>query len=228
MDRGENVGCEPRVDELPALAADAEVAAQERLRRRRAQTDEHARLHDVQLGLEPRPAGGHLGPVRLLVDAPLAARLPLEVLDDVGDVRKSPVDLRLVEGPVEQLAGGTHERAALAILIVAGLLADEHDLGLLGAFAEDGLRPGLPEIARLAALRRFAKRRQTQSLRQIGGRGSLGLPGLGDVARLVEERPLAHWLVLTLSAGCYTPSAPRPRKGPTGIGPGGGGLPASA
>ena len=43
------------------------------------------------------------------------------------------------------------ERVPLEILTVAGLLADEHDLRVRRALAEDGLRRRLPEIATAAA-----------------------------------------------------------------------------
>src|SRR5919201_19083 len=57
-------------------------APEESLRRRRAEADEHARLQHRDLGVEPRPASRDLAPVRLLVDATLPLRLPLEVLHD--------------------------------------------------------------------------------------------------------------------------------------------------
>ena len=44
--------------------------------------------------VEPGLAGAHLAGVRLLVDAPLPPRLPLEVLHGVGDVDRAPVDAR--------------------------------------------------------------------------------------------------------------------------------------
>ena len=65
--------------------------------------------------------------VRLLVDPALAARLPLEVLDGVRDVGP-PVDPGLGHALVEDSPGGADERPSGSILLVAGLLADEHDL----------------------------------------------------------------------------------------------------
>ena len=62
------------------------------------------------------------------MDPALAARLPLEVLDDVRDVSARPVDAGLVERLVEQPTGRTDERAAFAVLAVTGLFADEHHL----------------------------------------------------------------------------------------------------
>ena len=48
------------------------------------------------------------------------------------------VDAGLGERPVEELAGGADEGAALEVLLVAGLLADEGDGGADRTLAEDG------------------------------------------------------------------------------------------
>src|ERR671922_53641 len=147
---------------VAAVLRDAKVAAEQRLRGGRAEGDENARLHDRELGVQPRATRGDLGPVRLLVDAPLPARLPLEVLDDVRDVRERAVDAGLLERPVEQLPGRADERFAGLVLLIAGLLADEHRLRFRQSFAEDGLRPGLPEVARLASGSSVAERLQRE------------------------------------------------------------------
>src|SRR6266511_6359305 len=128
--------------------------------RRRTQADEHARPYDVELGLEPRPAGGDLRRVRFLVDAALAASLPLEMLDDVRHVDLAAVDPSVLEGLVQELAGRADERLARQVLLVARLLADEHHLGLARALTEDGLGGGLVEVAGGAAGRRRAQRGQ--------------------------------------------------------------------
>ena len=95
--------------------------------------DQHALL------LDPPAAGVDLRPARLGMDAALAARLELEVLDGVGDVSRLAIDAGVAEGAVEQLAGGTDERAAGKILLIAGLLADEHQRRIERPLAEHGL-----------------------------------------------------------------------------------------
>src|SRR5437764_4184204 len=106
------------VDPGAALLRDAELLAEQRLRRGRAEADEHARPHDGELGLEPRPAGRLLGPARLRVDPPLASGLPLEVLDHVRDIRLVSRDPGSLERLVEQPARRADERAALPVLLV--------------------------------------------------------------------------------------------------------------
>ena len=66
-------------------------------------------------------------------------------LDDVRDehVLAPPADRS--EQAHEQVAGAADERAALAVLVEARALADEHDLGRGIALAGHGLRPRLVE-----------------------------------------------------------------------------------
>src|SRR4051812_4512753 len=169
------------LDQLAPLPRDAKVAAKERLGRSRAETDEHTRLQHRNLGVEPWPAGGDLAPVRLLVDSSLALRLPLEVLDDVGDVDLRAVDPSLLEGAVEQLAGRADERTALEILLVAGLLPDEDDVRVRGPLAEHGLRAGLPERASLATRGGLPQLLQARPVWNQRGRGAVAV-----------DRKLAH------------------------------------
>jgi hypothetical protein len=101
MHRRHHPARQRRWDEPSALHAHPEVLAEERLRSRRAQADQRFGRERRDLGLEPRVAGAHLVRARLLVDAPLAPRLPLEVLDGVGDPDAAPLDAELGEHPVE-------------------------------------------------------------------------------------------------------------------------------
>jgi hypothetical protein len=101
MDGGRYGFRKPGFDELATVLRHPELPAEQRLCRRRAEEDEDARLHDLELGLEPGAAGGHLGPVRLLMDPAFASRLPLEVLDGVRDVGRRAVDSRGGERFVE-------------------------------------------------------------------------------------------------------------------------------
>src|SRR6266498_2675518 len=139
MDRRNDVRRELRVDGPSALAGDAEAPSEQSLGRRGAEAHEDVGLDDGELGVEPRPARRDLRPRRLRMDPALAARLPLEVLDHVRHVGECPVDARLAERLVEQTSRRSDKRAALAVLTVARLLADEHYLRALRAFTEDGL-----------------------------------------------------------------------------------------
>jgi hypothetical protein len=85
------------------------------------------RLHRLDLALEPLVAGVDLALRRGLVQAALAAQLPLEVLDRVGDIEVRAVHLGGLERAVEQPPGRADEGQALLVLLVAGLLAHQHD-----------------------------------------------------------------------------------------------------
>src|SRR5437660_5628205 len=97
------------LDELRALDRDAELRSDHCLSGGGSEADDGARLDHGDFGFEPWAAGGDLGGVRLLVDAAFAARLPLEMLDDVRDVDGLAVDARFGEGLVEERAARTDE-----------------------------------------------------------------------------------------------------------------------
>ena len=189
VDRRHDDRRELRGDELAAPLRHAERFPEQRLRRRRAQADDRARLHGLDLGQEPGHAGADLGGVRLRVDAALAARLPLEVLDRVGHVDGAAIDARLLEAAVEQPARRSDEGPALAVLVVARLLAHQHHAGARAALAEDGLGAALVEVARGAARGGGAQRRQGALAREErGGRAFVSL-GLGHAGALVQPGP---------------------------------------
>jgi hypothetical protein len=84
------------------------------------------------------------------VQPALAAGTPLEVLDRVGQVDLLALDLGALERPREDAAGRPDEGLALDVLAVAGLLADQHQLRLAQAGAEDRLGRVSPERAAAA------------------------------------------------------------------------------
>jgi hypothetical protein len=79
------------------------------------------------------------------------------MLHRVGEIDPLPADPRLLERAAQHVPSRSHERLALEILLVAGLLAHEHEPGVPGARPEDGLRRLLPQVARLASGSGFPK-----------------------------------------------------------------------
>ena len=65
----------------------------------------------------------------------------------VGDIDLFAVDAGFRKRAVEHVAGRAHERFAREVFLVAGLLADQHQPGLGGAFAKHGLCGVLPQRA---------------------------------------------------------------------------------
>jgi hypothetical protein len=104
----------------------------------------------VARGLEPLVAGVDFALRRGLVQAALAAQLPFEVLDGVGDVKVLPVYARRLEPAVEEPSRRADEGQPFLVLLVAGLLADQHHPGVGVASAEHRLRGVRPQRAVLA------------------------------------------------------------------------------
>lgn len=59
-------------------------------------------------------------------------------------------------GLTQKLPGGPHEWRAFTIFHIAGLLADQHELGAGAALAKHRLRRALPQVAALAVFRLLA------------------------------------------------------------------------
>jgi hypothetical protein len=97
-----------------------------RLRAAVAPSDDCRGFHDRPLLVEPPFAALDLVGVGPLVQAALAAHLVLEVLDGVGHEGVVACDACFRQGPVENLSGGPHEGPSGEILLVAGLLAHQH------------------------------------------------------------------------------------------------------
>src|SRR5215213_3362179 len=126
MDGGGHDRRELRVEKLTAVVRQPEGAPEQGFRRGRAEQYERLRAHDPELLVQPRPARIDLEPLRRLMDPPASPLLELEVLDDVRDVDVVSGDPHRAERPVQLAAGRPDERAALLVLLIAGLLAHEH------------------------------------------------------------------------------------------------------
>src|SRR5205085_5829971 len=115
-----------RLQNFAALASNAKLRSEDRLRRRRAHANEQARPNDSELRFEPGPARSDLARVRLLVDAALATRFPFEMLHRVGDVNLRPIDPRFLERAIENFSRRTDEWFAGEVFLVAWLFAQQH------------------------------------------------------------------------------------------------------
>ena len=78
-------------DELSALQCHSEAGTDERCGGG-AERDDDVRLHRLDLAFDPLAAGVDLALRRGLVQAALAAQLPFEMLDGIGDVEMLAVD----------------------------------------------------------------------------------------------------------------------------------------
>src|SRR5215208_5954233 len=92
VDRRQHDRREVGVEQAAAFLRDLELVAEQRLGGGRAEHDQRLGADLAQLRVQPGPAGADLAGVGLLVDAPLATLLELEVLDRVGDIGVGAVD----------------------------------------------------------------------------------------------------------------------------------------
>ena len=137
--------------ELLFLAVDArdpERPAGEELGGEVAERRDHLRLDQLDLAEEVRLAGLDLVRLRVAV----AGRAAFE---DVRHKDVVPGNPDSGEQPVEQLPGLADEGDALLVLVEAGSLADEHQVGARVPGAEDHLRPALSEPAARATGSRY-------------------------------------------------------------------------
>jgi hypothetical protein len=103
----------------------------------------------------------------------------LEVLDGVGLIRHLGVDVGIAERTREQSSGRTDERQALDVLLVAGLLTDQHHRRIRMAVTEDSLRGVLVQRTATAAA--------------CGSLQGIQSTILGQVSRRPGCRFGAHW-----------------------------------
>src|SRR3954452_7433493 len=85
--------------------------------------------------------------------ATLAARLPFEMLDGIGNVEFGAIEAGVHECTVKYCARGTDERMPFQIFDIAGLLANQDGAGARVAFAEYGLGGIAPQRASGTVLR---------------------------------------------------------------------------
>ena len=178
----------------PAVLADLDGLAVDGSCCAATQTQDELGFHQFDLALQPHIAGLDLADARVLVDAALAAHLVFEVLDGVGDVGRVAAEACLFQRAGEHLPGWTHERLAREVLLVAGLLAHDHQIGVLRPDACNPLCRAFPQIAAAAGLHLFPQRgdvgRGQVLVRDVRLVGRLLGEDVGVVIEAVHERSL--------------------------------------
>jgi hypothetical protein len=99
-----------------------------------------------------------LARIGLLVQSSFATRLVLEVLHGVGNVDVGALDARGSKRLVKHLARGSDKGTPGKILLIAGLLSDQHQGSIGWAFPEHGLSGILVKFAARAGNRLDGKR----------------------------------------------------------------------
>ena len=128
---------------LAVLFGDLEILPDEAHGGNAAQADDDLGAEQRHLVAEIADAGLHLH----VEGVPVLGRT---AFDRIADEYLGPVQVDEGEHIVQQLARLAHEGLAGQILLFAGSLPDEHDLGVPSPVAEDHVVPGLGQGALLA------------------------------------------------------------------------------
>ena len=123
-----------------------------------AQSHGKARPNKVKFVPEPPPATLDLVRCWTLVQAPFAALLELEMLDRIGHERFAPLDSCRCQCFVENTPRRAHEWRALQVLVIAWLLAYQHQRRATWASSRHSLRRVAIKVA-AAALLEFCRER---------------------------------------------------------------------
>ena len=124
----------PSAAQIPHRSSRAKQA----LNRYRTQRHDHLRLNNVDLFDEIWTAGLHLQRRRRPISKRSGRRVR-PAFQDVRDVNVGPREAHRLDNFREQLTGASHERLALRVLIRARRFADEHQVGIGIADAENSL-----------------------------------------------------------------------------------------
>src|SRR6266511_1860535 len=176
VDRDKSCGAVLKRVRLPAHPGDGDDTPEQAARSGGAQRNDRRGPHDRALLDEPPLAPIDLIGVRALVETPLAAHFVLEVLHRVGDESIGAGNAGFFQRRIQDAAGRADEGLAGEILLVAGLLSDQHQVRAHPAFAGHDL--GGEFVERAARAFRFGG----AQLRQ--GR---------DPRPFLDRRSRTHW-----------------------------------
>lgn len=113
-----------RVQNFSALARDAKRRPEDGLRRGCAQTNKKLWPNESQFRFHPGTAGRDLARIWFLMDAPLPARFPLEMLHHIGDVNMVAIDSCFFQRAIQNFAGRSDKGLSRDIFLIPGLFAN--------------------------------------------------------------------------------------------------------
>jgi hypothetical protein len=198
-------------ENAPSAPHDRDCPSRDRGRAGGSERHEQPRANNLDLLLEPPLARLDLTRVGLLVKTSLAPRFVLEVLYCIRQVELAAIDAGACEGLVEEAPGRPDERPPADILLVAGLLADEHDGSIARPLPENRLRGLAIERTALAALR-LAREVAERPLRRRDvklDRWRQGPPLANQCTSLAPSSAPRRRIMARLSDGVCETSRPR-------------------
>src|SRR5260221_11536400 len=105
---------------MPALFGHAKLISQNTLRRSGSQQYHYLRLNSIDLRIQPGPESADFQCVGLLVQAAFTARLPFEMLHDVGHVDVISINADSSQSFIKDVARRSYKCPGLQIYITAG------------------------------------------------------------------------------------------------------------
>ena len=154
-----------------------DVPGHECLQAKSTQRHHQGRVEDLELAAQERPAGAHLVGLRIAVAGRAA-------LHDVGDEDILAPPTQRCQQFLEPGAGGAHEGAALAVLVLARALPHQDDLGV---------RPPSPGTA---CVRRCESRHRSQT------RTSLAMASRAALRSSLVTRPRRRAVMRARASRC--------------------------
>ena len=151
---------------LAAFARDSKRRSENRLCCRRAHGNHQLWLNNSQLRFQPRSAGGDLARIWFLMNPSFAAGLPLKMFHRVRHINLGSINSSFLKRLVHDFPGGSNERSPGDVFIISRLFANQHDRGVLWAFAKHSLRCTLVKMTRRAVPRHILYFDQTRSIRR--------------------------------------------------------------
>ena len=178
---------------FPVLFCNLEIGFDEFGGRNAPQTDNHLGADDAHLLAQMADAGGFFFRERVAVVRRAA-------FDDVRNIYARTVEIDHFKHIVEQLTGGADERLALQILLLARSFADEHQLALGIADAENDVVPGFGQRAAAAAERKAVKA-NADFLYQKALHDNPALAHSNPISRFWQKQRIKKQYAKTLKAG---------------------------
>src|SRR5262249_6291584 len=157
-------GAVGKMQGLSAQLADGDRTAEQTARRRGAERDNGHRLYERAFEVEPNLAALDFVGGGALVQTALARHLVLEMVHRTGEEHLRARNPRLRQRAVEDAPGRADERLAAEVFLVAGLLADEHDVRGPAALARHRLGCVFVERAARARVLGLGQLRQRTDL----------------------------------------------------------------
>src|SRR5262249_35253532 len=134
-----------------------------------AEADNHARPRQFKFGFKPGAASCNFASAGLGMQSALAARLPFEMLDDVGYEHVVAINSGLLECLIQKRPGRPDKGMPGLVFLVAGGFAEEEHSSVGRSFSRYGLGGPCIQLAAATRLKSQPQRFNRSVLGQVIG-----------------------------------------------------------